>query len=177
LLGVIFFLAAIAILGTVVQFVHMLSDWGLPPTRAGAAASLIGAAAIGGRIVVGALLDRLGPQRVTTGLFAFAAFGLALLGWRGVTLVPFGALVIGFTVGAEVDLVAFSVARFFARSVYGQVYGAIYAIFLVGGAIGPPLSGHLHDLSGDYRLSLMVMAGLLLISALIASRISTLEPN
>ena len=174
LLGAIFFLAAMAILGTVVQFVPMLSDWGMAPANAGATASLIGVAAIAGRLIAGLLLDKLQPHQVTAGLFAIAATGIAILGWGRVALASGGALVIGFAVGAEVDLIAFLVGRFFLKPVYGQVYGAIYATFLIGGAIGPVLSGYLHDQSGDYRLSLFVMAALLAIAAMLARRISRL---
>jgi MFS family permease len=174
LLGGIFFLAAVAILGTVVQFVPMLSDWGMTPANAGATASLIGVAAIAGRLIAGALLDKLPPHQVTAALFAIAATGIALLGWGRVAVASGGALVIGFAVGAEVDLIAFLVGRFFLKPVYGQVYGAIYATFLIGGSIGPVLSGYLHDQSGDYRLSLFVMAALLAFAATLSGRISRL---
>jgi MFS family permease len=174
LLGCVFFLAAIAILGTVVHFVPMLTDWGLSPAKAGATASLIGVAAIGGRLIIGALLDRWPAHRVTVAVFGTTAIGMALLGSGAVGLTTFGAAVIGLAVGAEVDLIAFLVGRFFPRRMYGQIYGAIYATFLAGGAIGPALSGFLHDLSGSYRLSLRIMAGLMTIAALLASRISRL---
>jgi cyanate permease len=170
LLGCMFFLAAVAILGTVVQFVPMLTDWGMTPARAGATASLIGIAAIGGRLITGALLDRFPPNRVTMGLLLTAALGLGVLGIGGVARAVFGAAVLGFSVGAEANLIAFLVGRYFERAVYSQVYGAIYAAFLVGGSIGPVLSGYLQDLSGDYRLSLVVMAGLLALSALMTTR-------
>jgi len=172
LLGCIFFLAAVAVFGTVVHFVSMLSDWGLAPATAGALASLIGAAAIGGRLLVGAMLDRASLHRVCAGLFATAALGIALLGVGGPSLAALGAVVVGVAIGAEADLIAFFVARLFPKPVYGQMYGALYAVFLVGGAIGPLLSGYLHDVSGSYRLSLLVMAGLMGLAALLAGHLS-----
>lgn len=170
LLGCMFFLAAVAILGTVVQFVPMLTDWGMTPARAGATASLIGIVAIGGRLITGALLDRCPPNRVTMGLLSTAALGLGVMGVGGVARAVCGAAVLGLSVGAEANLIAFLVGRYFERAVYSQIYGAIYAAFLVGGSIGPVLSGYLQDLSGDYRLSLLVMAGLLALSALMTTR-------
>lgn len=166
LLSLMFFLASVAILGTVVHFVPMLTDAGFSPAEAGQTAALIGVAAIGGRLVAGMLLDRLAAGLVTGALFAFAAFGLTLLAIGGTSLAVPGALITGLAIGAEVDLLAFLVSLYFPRAVYGQVFGALYGLFLIGGAVGPALSGYLFDLSGDYRLSLLTASGLLGLAAL-----------
>lgn len=170
-LGVMFLLAAIAILGTVVQFVPMLSDAGMNPAAAGRIAALIGLAAIGGRLLIGALLDRLPPQLVTAGLFALAALGLLLLSQGGVALAVPGAIITGMAVGAEVDILAFFTARYFPAQAFGRANGLLYGLFLLGGAIGPPLSGFLKDSSGSYALSLLVAAGLLVLAAVMAVRL------
>jgi MFS family permease len=167
-LGGMFFLAAIAILGTVVQFVPMLSDAGMTPAEAGGIASLIGVAAIGGRLVVGMLLDRLAPQFVTAGLFAAAAMGLAIMGWGGTQLAVPGAIITGVAVGAEVDILAFLTARYFPRNAFGEANGLLYGLFLLGGAIGPALSGFLMDASGNYAVSLITAAVLLAAAAAVS---------
>lgn len=172
LLGVIFFSASMAVFGAVVHFVPMLTDAGFSPARAGQTAALIGVAAIVGRLAAGWLLDRLPPQLVTAGLFGIASLGLALLAVGGAGLAVPGALIIGLSVGAEVDLMAFLTGRYFPRAVYGQTYGALYALFLIGGAIGPALSGYLFDVTDDYRLSLLTAAVLLAMAAFLATRLS-----
>jgi MFS family permease len=166
-----FFLAATAVLGTVVQFVPMLSDWGLSPAAAGGIAALIGVAAIAGRLVAGALLDRFPAHAIAALLFVAAASGLVVLALGGVTFAATGALITGLAIGAEVDLIAFLVARHFPPIAYGKAYGAIYTGFLVGGALGPALSGFLHDATGDYRASLFGAAALLTGAALLALRL------
>jgi MFS family permease len=176
LLALIFLLAATAILGTVVQFVPMLSDWGLSPAAAGGIASMIGVAAIAGRLLTGWLLDRFTPQLVNAGLFALAAGGLGLLAFGGIAVAVPGALVTGLAVGAEVDLIAFLVGRYFRRAVYGAMYGAVYTAFLIGGAIGPALSGYLQEATGSYRASLLVSAVLLAVAAAASTRLSRLKP-
>ena len=170
-LVITFFLAATAILGTVVQFVPMLSDWGLSPQAAGATTALIGVAAIAGRLIAGALIDRLPAYAVTAGMFAIAAIGLLTLGLGGAAYGPSGALVVGLAIGAEVDLIAFLVGRHFPPTAYGKAYGTIYACFLVGGALGPALSGYLKDTTGDYRASLFGAAALLTAASLTALRL------
>ncbi len=174
LLALIFLLAATAVLGTVVQFVPMLSDWGLAPAEAGAIASMIGVAAIGGRLLTGWMLDRFSPQGVNAGLFALAACGLGLLAVGGIAVAVPGALITGLAVGGEVDLIAFLVGRFFKRAVYGAMYGAVYTAFLIGGAIGPALSGYLQEATGSYRASLLVAAALLALAAAASTRLARL---
>jgi hypothetical protein len=51
----------------------MLTDWGLSARKAGAAAGLIGAAAIAGRLLVGLLLDPVAPLVVTAGILLLVA--------------------------------------------------------------------------------------------------------
>ena len=154
-LALIFFLASLSILGTIVQFIPMLTDEGLTPASAGAVAALLGLSAIAGRLLVGALIDRFAALRVVAGLFFASGAGLAILALGGHHLAMLGALVLGFAVGAEADLIAFLVARFFPSSSYGQYYGALYAVFLLGGAIGPALSGYMQQVTGSYRASLI----------------------
>jgi MFS family permease len=176
LLVALFFLAAVAILGTVVQFVPMLSDWGLTPAAAGGLAALIGVAAIGGRLVTGLLIDRFPAYAITALLFLAAAAGLLTLGLGGLRFAVPGALITGFAIGAEVDLIAFLVARHFAPLAYGKAYGAIYMSFLVGGAIGPAMSGFLNDATGSYTASLIAAAVVLAGSAAVAWRLRDVSP-
>jgi cyanate permease len=48
--------------------------------------------------------------------------------------------------------------------------------FLIGGAIGPALSGYLRDATGGYQVSLVTAAGLLCVAAAIAWRLRTAQP-
>ena len=176
LLALVFFLAAMAILGTVVQFVPMLSDWGLAPAAAGGLAALIGVAAIGGRLVTGLLIDRFPAYAITALLFLAAAAGLLTLGLGGLQFAVPGALITGFAIGAEVDLIAFLVARHFSPLTYGKAYGAIYMSFLIGAAIGPAMSGFLNDATGSYAASLIAASAVLAGSALIAWQLRHVAP-
>ena len=163
--GADIFLASLAILGTLVQFVPMLTDWGLSARKAGAKAGLIGATAIAGRLLVGLLLDRVAPLVVTAGVFLLVASGLVLLGLAGPPFAVAAAVMLGLAVGAEVDLIAFLVGRYFLSALYGQTYGAIYAVFLIGGALGPAISGYSQQATGDYRASLFGAGGCLIVAA------------
>ena len=173
-IGLPIFLASIAVLGTVVHFVPMLTDSGLSPARAGGIAALIGVAAILGRLGAGTALDWLAAPLVTAALFAIAATGILLLAVGGSRVAVPGALIAGLAVGAEGDLIAFLTARYFGRARYGQAYGVLYALFLIGAAIGPALLGALFDATGGYRMPFTVAGALLVVAAILAMRLSRL---
>lgn len=167
-LCLIFLLTALAVLGTVAHFFSMLTDSGLTPQQAGAIASLIGVSVIVGRLVVGFLLDRFRASYITAALFVVASVGFLILGLGGPAYAKLGAIITGLAIGAEVDLIAFLISRLFARQIYGLAYGLVYAVFLVGGAIGPYLAGRLYDFSGNYVSWLMTASGLLLTAGLLS---------
>ncbi len=174
LLGIVFLLAAIGVLGTVVHFPALLSDAGLSPQHAGTIVGSIGVSVIVGRGIAGLLLDRVPAAYVAASFFAVSAGGLLLLAVGGVQFALPGALVLGLSAGAEIDLVAFLVSRLFQPSVYGTAYGGIYALFLLGGALGPAIMGTLFDLTGSYRLPLLVASLCLAAAATLSLRITRL---
>lgn len=171
LLATIFFLAAVAVLGTVVHFVALLMDAGIAADRAGRVAGIIGLSVIGGRLIAGLLLDRVPAQWVTAGLFISSAVGMVWLAVGGTAAAIPGALAVGLGVGAEVDLIAYLVSRHFPPTSYGAFYGGVYGAFLLGGAAGPALVGGLYDRSGAYAVPLVVNAVLLGGASLLALRI------
>ncbi|NBQ89610.1 MAG: MFS transporter, partial [Betaproteobacteria bacterium] len=75
---------------------------------------------------------------------------------------------IGFALGAEVDLMAFMVSRYFGLRHYGFLYGTIYAGFWVGIAGGPALAGWLYDARGNYLLALWILGALFAAGAVAA---------
>ncbi|KAF0174958.1 MAG: major facilitator superfamily protein [Alphaproteobacteria bacterium] len=168
-LAVMFFLTSVAVLGTVVHFVPMLMDAGVSPANAGATASLIGVAAICGRLVTGALLDRLTAKWVAAAIFLVAGAGLLALGLGGPRLNTLGAIVAGVAIGSEVDLIAFLVGRYFPPNAFGRTYGAIYATFLVGGALGPFAAGQIYDRLNGYSVWLVIASALLGCAACVAT--------
>jgi MFS family permease len=48
------------------------------------------------------------------------------------------------------------VADLFGMKSHGSIFGAVSFSFTVGGAIGPLITGHLFDISGNYQTAFMV---------------------
>jgi MFS family permease len=148
---VAFFVAIVAINGTLTQVVALLTDRGMPLATAVFALSMSGIALTGGRILSGFCLDRIHGPYVAVFFFVCAGLGVALLA-SGVE--PFaGTALCGLGIGAEVDLMAYFVSRYFGLRSFGAIYGLMFALFSLGVGLGPWLMG----LSFDYLHSYVPM--------------------
>jgi len=54
---------------------------------------------------------------------------------------------LGLGAGSESDVLGYLTGRYFGLKAFGQIYGLVFAGFMVGTAIGPYLFGLLFDLS------------------------------
>jgi MFS family permease len=165
----VFFFAALGTSGLMVHIIPMLTDAGLTPARAGSIAGIMGLAVIAGRVLSGATIDRFFAPYVGAILFTITATGCVAMAFAGVGLAPVAAFLLGFAMGAEVDLIGYLVARYFGMRSYGSIYGTIYAIFLAGAAFGQLGAGWVFDSFGDYTFALLAAAVVLVVSAIIAA--------
>lgn len=88
------------------------------------ALSVLGSAVVIGRMGTGYLLDRFFALRVAMCLFGSAACGIALLR-TGVRSGPlfFAMFLIGLGMGAEVDIIAYLVSRYYGLRAFGEISG------------------------------------------------------
>ena len=155
------FMAASAAAGAiVVHLVPMLRDAGVPAAKAASIASLVGVGVLLGRLVIGWLVDHVFAPRVGAAVFAVAAVGCGLLFLGDAATAPLAAFLIGFALGAEIDLVAYLVSRYFGLRHYGLLYSVVYAGVWLGIASGPAVAGRLFDAHGNYQLALQLITGL-----------------
>jgi MFS family permease len=162
-----FFAAIVAINGTLTQVVALLTDRGVPLMVAVGALSASGIALTGGRIVSGFCLDRVHGPYVATFFFVCSGIGVALLAGN---VSPFwGTVLCGLGIGAEVDLMAYFVSRYFGLRSFGAVYGLMFALFGMGVGLGPFLMSWSHDYMHSYvpmmivfEVVLVIVCGLLL---------------
>lgn len=167
-----FFLAIVAIIGTVSHVVALLTDRGYPLQEATAALSLSGLAIIGGRILSGWALDRFWGPYVAVAFFIIPMAGIGLLASGAAGMVPLvGATLCGLGIGAEVDLMAFFVSRYFGLRDYAKIYGAMFAIFSFGVGIGPTISGFSFDRFHSYHPAFMLYIVLLAITCILFLRL------
>jgi MFS family permease len=171
-LTIAFFLAVMAINGTLTHVVPLLTDRGVPPLQAAFMFSLAGYALILGRILAGWCLDRIWGPYVAICFFVTPMVGIALLGSGGGGLIAVvGAILCGVGIGAEIDLMAFFVSRYFGLKAYGKVYGVMFAVFNVGTGLGPLLSGRTFDMFHSYGPIFIVYEVALAITCLLFVRL------
>jgi MFS family permease len=162
----LFVLASFGLYGALAHLLAMLTDRGMPRAQAALVASVVGWAILAARIVVGLLFDRFHAARIGALCFLLSAAGLAhLAGGAADATVYLSAIGLGVSLGAEVDLLAFLAGRYFGLRCFGQIYGLLFAAFLIGTGTGPVAFGAAFDLTGSYRTILWIGVASLLLAA------------
>ena len=166
---VVALLFTFAMIGLNVHFPLILKAHGYDPVGAAALASVIGWASVPGRLVTGFLLDRLRASVVGAVAFLLPAMacGLLLLGGDSGLTIGVAAAFIGFTLGAEVDVLVFLTTRYFGLRNFGGLYGGILAALSVGTAFGPLAASRAFDLWQSYDPFLIGTVALLTLSSLL----------
>jgi len=162
-LGLTFIFAGAAITGLIPHLPPMLQDAGAGPTRVGAVMGVMGLAVIAGRILTGFALDRVFAPYIAATILALSALGCCGLAVFGQGFDVVGAALIGLSMGAETDLLAYMSARYFGMRSFGAVFGLQYGLFGLGAAIGPLVAGLLYNHYGDYDIALFAASFTLII--------------
>jgi MFS family permease len=167
-----FFLVGASVQGCVVHMVAMLTDRGISVQSAALGSSLVGGALLMGRVGTGYLLDRFFAPRLAAIFFGGAALGIGLLWMSHATAMAFvGAFLVGLGLGAELDIVAYLVGRYFGLRSFGEIYGSAIGAFLLAGALGPLVMGAGFDLTGSYNAPLAALFVASLVATLLMSRL------
>ena len=158
-----------AVMGIVVHFVPMLVSTGLESGTATRLTAALGAGSILGRLVTGALLDRIPGHLTGSMAFLLLLIPIALLlsgvhGSAGLALV---ALLVGFSFGSEMDVTIYLSTRYFDSRTLSTILGSVMGLLMLGNGIGAALAGRIFDATGDYRLFLVAVIPLVLISSIL----------
>jgi MFS family permease len=134
-------LVVAGVVGMVSNTVPLLRDLGLSAVAAGAVFSVFGLSLIAGRLLVGVLLDRFWAPAVAAVTLSLPAIGCALF-WQADGQTPVAALMlatalVGVGSGAEFDIAAYLVARYFGLRDYGKTFGVHLGVATIGSAIAP----------------------------------------
>ncbi len=162
MIGAALVLAAAGISGLITNSVSLLTDRGLTIVDAARYAGLIGISVIAGRLLVGALLDRIWAPLVAAIFLAAPAIAALILTGSNTSpsYVSASMIIIGLAAGAELDLLAYLVSRYFGLRRYGTYYGALYIFFSIGAGLAPVSFGMVYDYYGSYVPILNIVAGM-----------------
>lgn len=153
-------LVVAAVIGLVTSTVPMLRDKGLSAADAARIFGAFGLALIAGRLAVGYLLDRLWPPGVAAVSMALPAFGamLFLSGSLDHAILTAGAALAGLGAGAEFDVAAFLIARYFGLKDYGRIFGLHQGLITVASAAAPVVFAAMYSATGAYTAMLTCCA-------------------
>lgn len=134
-------------------------DLGMTQTLAATMLSVIGAASIAGRLIMGALVDRIGGKMAYTICLLVLLFSLAAL----ILTTEHGGLfvvvaVYGFSHGALFVVVSPTVAEYFGMRAHGAIFGTVLFFGTLGGSVGPILTGWVFDSFGSYTPAFITLA-------------------
>lgn len=150
--------------------VPLLRDKGLEAVDAARIFGSFGVSLILGRVVVGYLVDRLWAPGVAAVALSLPALGCLLLGTSGANDTAWlvaGVMLVGIGAGAEFDLAAFLVSRYFGMRDYGRLFGIHLGLITLASTLAPWLFGQLYRSTGTYQATLMVCGPMFLVGGLV----------
>ena len=168
ILFAVFGLLSFSLYGLMIHSVSLLQDRGMSSTAAALGASTIGITIVFARIITGYLCDRVFAPRVAVIAFALSTGGLLMLATGATDFSAYVALVlIGFSIGAEIDMMAFLTTRYFGIRHFGEIFGILFASLLIGTSLGPFLFGLSYDTYGSYLSILWIAASATAVATLL----------
>ncbi|HEX4241421.1 MAG TPA: MFS transporter [Steroidobacteraceae bacterium] len=163
-------LLGLALSGVISQVVPLIVDRGVARPHAGNLAALLGFSMILARLGAGYLLDRFHPPYVAAGLLLCPVLGLAGLAMvPGETSAALMLIALGIGMGLEFDALGFFCVHYFGRIALGRIYGTLFVLFNLGGAVGSYSAGHSYDLFSSYVNFLMAASATTLAAALLTA--------
>jgi MFS family permease len=146
-----------AVMGMITNGVPMLQSMGFSGKEAGYIFSTFGASLVLGRLTVGFFLDRYWPPGVAAFSLMIPAVGCVIF-YTGSGSIPVMMLAVGLVgvgAGAEFDVAAFLVAKFFGLKDYGRLMGFHQALITVASAMAPLLFAAMYKASAGYQAMLL----------------------
>ena len=152
--------------GLGIHLVPMLTDWGMATSTAALVFSVSGLCTIIGRVGAGYLADRFFCALRRHCLFRVRGLfhPVAANGSGGSCRIPYRGYARTGS-GGNPNIIAYLISRYFGTRSYGELYGTIYGIHIIGSGISPLVLGLGYDMMGSYTGVLLAYAGLIIAAA------------
>jgi predicted MFS family arabinose efflux permease len=163
------FLISVALLGLVTNVAPILTDRSMTLRDVATLMGLLGISTWATRLGLGLLLDRIHVRIISGAIFLLVALGALLLtidshGWL---LPAIAAVLIGCGMGAEADILTYTVSRYFGPRALGKAVGAVWILWAWGGALGVTIGSAAYDLFGSYVVALVFFSVVAVTAAVI----------
>jgi MFS family permease len=162
-----FALALVAQVGFIVHQIAFL-DPSIGRAHASIAVSVMSVMAVVGRLIFGAVVDRLDQRKASAASFASQALALIIMINTTNEYALFAASALfGFSVGNLITLPSLIIQREFDARSFGVLVSLVTAICQFTYAFGPGLVGLLRDMSGSYSVPFYFCVALQVVAAAI----------
>lgn len=161
------FCFAFAAAGSLIHMVAYLIDIGYKAGDAAFAISLVFGSTIFGKVLMGHFADRM-SARIALGVnFAVQAFGLFLaFAARHVAVLIVFVPLYGLTLGPPLMLIPLLIAESLGLRRYGALSGILGIPGTIGAVLGPPVAGHVFDVTHSYVSAFVLFIAVYLVAAL-----------
>jgi MFS family permease len=167
ILNVAFFMLGLTATSLVSQQVPLLTEAGWTPEAARRILTTIfGFALLIARVTVGFVMDHVFAPRVMQTVAIGGAISCVLYALYPDAAVV-SAILLGFLLGAEFDVLAFLIKRYYGNVAYGRTYGVIFGVFYLGSGLGITGLAWIRQISGNYRVGLYIAAAVLVSSVVL----------
>ncbi|MEZ5563929.1 MAG: MFS transporter [Gammaproteobacteria bacterium] len=175
---VVFLLIGVAVTSIQVHLVPLLVSRGVTPMRAANALSILAVALLFGRVAAGWLMDRIFAPRVAIAFLLGPIVAIFLLangasGW----LAFLAGILTGLAAGAEVDVTAYLVSRYFGLQHFSSIYAWYYSAYSLGAGLGPLATANAVDRLGGYTEILFAHAAMLAVATILLALLPAFPAN
>jgi MFS family permease len=140
--------------------VHLVAhgiDTGMSPAAAAATLSIVATSSVFGKLMSGFVADRIGSRLLLALCLALLTVSIGPLVFASAPWAFYMcALSIGLAHGMGVPMLTVVPADMFGLRSLGTVFGMLFFMGNLGGAIGPPLSGWIFDVTRSYAVAFLV---------------------
>lgn len=148
------------------------TDLGFSAVESATILSLTGIAMIAGRLIAGIITDKISAKLVAflCSLLQVGAL-LWLISGEDLWMLYLFGLLHGSTQGGFSTAITVLVGEAFDLDDIGKILGVLEIGIFIGAAIGPFLGGLIFDVSSSYTIAFLIMAGTVLVRALLVALI------
>lgn len=172
------FVFSVCALGIVPNLIPILTSFNIGREEAAAIAGVVGLSSMAGRLVTGYLMDRMNSNVVAATCVLVPIASCLLLLWApgDPTVAIVAVMILGLSLGAEVDVIAFLTAQQFGTASYGTIFGVIAAGYSLAAATGPFLVSTVYDVTGGYELALKLVIPFFALTSLALATLGSPRP-
>jgi predicted MFS family arabinose efflux permease len=167
------FLQTTMVMALMVHIVPLLVERGISRVEAVSIVTLLGFAAIGGKLVTGYLVDRVSGSILPMSIFLLpgVAYLLLLTGGDTVPVLSAAVILIGYSSGASLQITTYLTTRYAGMRNFATIFGMISSLMSLAFGIGPLLAGIAYDLAGNYTYLLAAGIPASLLAGLLVCRL------